>query len=101
MNVSLTAELRDFVREKVESGAFASEEAVLEEAVRRFRQDDQNQSRPPVADREASAAEKRPLWEHIAAIARRIPDADWVKLPDDGSYQLDHYLYGAPKRPAP
>ena len=41
MNVSLTNDLRDFVRQKVTSGEFPSEEAVLQEAVRRFRQEDQ------------------------------------------------------------
>ena len=107
MNVSLTDELRDFVRSKVESGAFPSEEAVLEEAVRRLRQDDQNGGQPhvdgapTVADREARPAVQKPLWQLIAEISRRIPDEEWAKLPDDASYQLDHYLYGAPKRPAP
>jgi putative addiction module CopG family antidote len=41
MNVSLSNDLRDFVRQKVESGDFPSEEAVLREAVRRFRREDQ------------------------------------------------------------
>jgi putative addiction module CopG family antidote len=41
MNVTLTDEMKSFVRKKVESGAFPSEEAVLQEAVRRFRQEDQ------------------------------------------------------------
>ncbi len=39
MNIPLTDELEDFVRKRVASGAFASEKAVLEEAVRRFRQE--------------------------------------------------------------
>ncbi len=37
MNVTLTDEFRDFVRQKVESGEFPNEEAVLQEALRRFR----------------------------------------------------------------
>ena len=45
MNVSLTKDLRNFVRQKVESGEFPSEEAVLQEAVRRFRHHDQNGGR--------------------------------------------------------
>jgi Arc/MetJ-type ribon-helix-helix transcriptional regulator len=101
MNVSLTDELRDFVRKKVESGAFPSEAAVLEEAGRRFRQDDHNGGQPPFADRKAGSAEERPLWERITAISRRIPDEEWAKRPDDASYQLDHHFNGAPKRPAP
>jgi putative addiction module CopG family antidote len=38
MNVFLTEDLRDFVRKKVESGQFTSEEAVMQEALRRFRE---------------------------------------------------------------
>jgi putative addiction module CopG family antidote len=41
MNILLTDELKDFVKQKVASGAFSSEEAVLQEAVRRFRQEEQ------------------------------------------------------------
>jgi Arc/MetJ-type ribon-helix-helix transcriptional regulator len=41
MNVTLTDEMKYFVQKKVESGAFPSEEADLQEAVRRFRQEDQ------------------------------------------------------------
>ena len=41
MNVSLTDEMKDFVQNKVASGDFPSEEAVLQEAVRRFRHEDQ------------------------------------------------------------
>ena len=41
MNVSLSSDLLDFVRKKVESGDLPSEEAVLQEAVRRFQQNDQ------------------------------------------------------------
>ncbi len=41
MNVSLSNYLRNCVRKKVERGDFPSEEAVLQEAVRRFQQEDQ------------------------------------------------------------
>jgi Arc/MetJ-type ribon-helix-helix transcriptional regulator len=36
MNVSLTHDLKDLVRKKVESGQFPSEEAVVNAALRRF-----------------------------------------------------------------
>jgi putative addiction module CopG family antidote len=39
--VTLTDEIKSFVQEKVATGAFPSEEAVLHEAVRRFRQEEQ------------------------------------------------------------
>jgi putative addiction module CopG family antidote len=41
MSVTLTDEIKSFVQEKVASGAFPSVEAVLQEAVRRFRQEEQ------------------------------------------------------------
>ena len=41
MNISLTDDMKEFVQMKVASGAFPSEEAVLLEAVRRLRQEDQ------------------------------------------------------------
>jgi hypothetical protein len=31
-------------------------------------------------------------------IAKEAPAADLEKLPEDGAKNLDHYLYGAPKR---
>lgn len=34
----------------------------------------------------------------VEAIWRDIPEADLAKLPPDFSANLDHYLYGAPKR---
>jgi hypothetical protein len=40
-----------------------------------------------------------PIWERIAARAANIPPEELDKPPVDGAAQLDHYLYGVPKRP--
>jgi len=40
----------------------------------------------------------RPIWEEIAEIADRIPEEELDKIPHDASVNLDHYLYGSPKR---
>jgi len=40
-----------------------------------------------------------PIWERIAARAAEIPPEELDKLPSDGAAQIDHYLYGHPKRP--
>ena len=37
MNVSLTDELKDFVQKKIETGQYSSEEAVIEAALKRLR----------------------------------------------------------------
>lgn len=38
------------------------------------------------------------LWEKIREITSDVPDELWAELPADGSENLDHYLYGAPKK---
>ena len=42
---------------------------------------------------------RRPIWEEIIALTADIPPEELDKPPVDGAAQLDHYLYGAPKRP--
>ena len=52
-------------------------------------------------DQRAAAAKRAsaPPIEQIAAErAARIPDEEWDRLPEDLLQQLDHYLYGVPKR---
>ncbi len=41
---------------------------------------------------------RRPIWERIAARAAETPPEEVDKLPADGAAQIDHYLYGHPKR---
>jgi len=40
----------------------------------------------------------RPIWDEISELAASIPDEEWAKVPTDGARNLDHYLYGHPKR---
>jgi antitoxin component of MazEF toxin-antitoxin module len=40
-----------------------------------------------------------PIWERIAALTADAPPEELDKLPVDGAAQVDHYLYGTPKRP--
>ena len=46
MNVSLTDELKDFVQKKIETGQYPSEEAVIEAALKRLRDQDTRAERP-------------------------------------------------------
>lgn len=39
-----------------------------------------------------------PIWEVIAAIMKDVPDEVFDRLPKDGASQVDHYIYGLPKR---
>ena|SRR5208337_1012807 len=72
MNVSLSNDLRDFVRKKVKSGDFPSEEAVLQEAVRRFQQDD----KPGPGCDEMAMAEDLIDYEAINYCARELEGKD-------------------------
>ena len=38
------------------------------------------------------------IWDKIDAIIKRVPPEAWDELPTDGSINVDHYLYGAPKK---
>jgi hypothetical protein len=40
----------------------------------------------------------RPIWERITDLADALPENAIAGLPTDGASQLDHYVYGAPKR---
>jgi putative addiction module CopG family antidote len=72
MNVSLTNDLRNFIRQKVENGEFPSEEAVLQEAVRRFRQQEQNVDAPD--DTKKATPEELIDHEFIAYCTREADD---------------------------
>lgn len=48
---------------------------------------------------EATAEPKRQsLLDKLEAISKRVPDEVWERLPTDGAENIDHYLYGAPKK---
>jgi hypothetical protein len=44
------------------------------------------------------AEEAKPIWEEIVELMQDVPQEEWANLPRDSSENLDHYLYGAPKR---
>lgn len=46
----------------------------------------------------SAAVEGEPIWEVLREIGNRVPPEEWDKVPSDGSINVDHYLYGAPKR---
>jgi hypothetical protein len=48
-------------------------------------------------DLEASPP-RRHIWEVIAENMKRVPPEDLAALPRDGASQIDHYVYGIPKR---
>jgi len=47
---------------------------------------------------ETPAPPHRPIWEVIADNMERVSPEDLAALPDDGLSQIDHYVYGVPKK---
>ena len=45
-----------------------------------------------------SSANRKPIWEIVEEVNASLPAGTWDNVPADGSINLDHYLYGAPKR---
>ena len=47
---------------------------------------------------EHKPADPRPVWEIILDNMKSVPHEDIAALPKDGARQIDHYIYGQPKR---
>ncbi len=52
---------------------------------------------PNTATEESSAP--LPAWKRLLENMKDVPDEVFDRIPADSSAQLDHYLYGTPKRP--
>lgn len=52
----------------------------------------------PQVTTEKPRAAARPIEEEIAEICKDVPESEWAKLPEDLTDQLDHYIYGTPKK---
>ena len=52
----------------------------------------------PATDNRTEAHETRPIAEVLAEVAATIPATELATLPSDFTDQLDHYIYGTPKR---
>jgi hypothetical protein len=104
MTIHLPENLEHDIKATVLSGRFASEDEAITEAVRlllRQLNPDQPEAEGPASDPMKSAPPPKPLWETILEITSEVPDEEWDRLPVDSSAQLDHYVYGTPRRPDP
>jgi hypothetical protein len=52
----------------------------------------------PAEENSTVAPDTCPIAEVLAEIAATIPASELAKLPPDFTDQLDHYVYGTPKR---
>jgi hypothetical protein len=47
---------------------------------------------------EEQSFDPRPIWEVMLDNLKHIAPEEFAKLPQDGASEVDHYLYGHPKR---
>ena len=50
------------------------------------------------AEPNGTSVDRRSVWEIVEEVNARLPADTWENVPADGSINLDHYLYGAPKQ---
>ncbi len=92
--MTITLPLQPQEEEKLIAAAQAkgvSTEALVREALDRILTDAPNEPQEP-------KRESRPIWEVIGGSMKDVPPEDLALLPRDGASQIDHYVYGVPKR---
>ena len=103
MTVELPPDIERLIEAAVRSGLFASVNDAMTEAasllLQRLQQE-QTHAKQTGASQSEAAPEVKPIWEKFEEIAAGIQKEVWDKIPADSSEQLDHYLYGTPRRPA-
>ena len=103
MTIHLPENLESSILAAVHSGRYASLDDAMAEAasllVQRLKQEE-TQAKQPAASQIETAPAHKPIWEEIEELTANIPDEEFLKLPVDSAEQLDHYIYGLPKRPA-
>ena len=78
------------------SSSSASKVEAASLLVQRLKQEQAQQS---VSGQAQAAPKHKPIWEVVDELRKNVPPEEFAKLPKDGAEQLDHYLYGSPKRP--
>ncbi len=102
MTIHLPENLESSILAAVHSGRYASLDDAMAEAasllVQRLKQEQTLPEQSATGEPPPAKAYK-PIWEVADDIRKSIPAEEWAKLPVDGARQIDHYIYGSPKRP--
>jgi Arc/MetJ-type ribon-helix-helix transcriptional regulator len=100
MTIQLPENLESPILAAVHSGRYASlDDAMAEAAALLLQRLKQEQAQQPPASQDEAVPTHKPIWEVVDELRKGIPTEEFAKLPKDGAEQLDHYLYGSPKRP--
>ena len=98
MTIHLPEDIAHSIEAAVQGGDFASAEDALAEAWRTFQRQRQQSADAQPTRVQPDPPERKPLWERAAELRQSIPPEEWDKVPTDGARQLDHYIYGSPRR---
>lgn len=91
MTINVSSDVESSILAAVQSGRFQSADEAVATAWRAFAQ----QQTPPAASQGVAI----PAWQRVLENMKEVPDEVFDRIPADSSAQLDHYLYGTPKRP--
>jgi len=72
----------------------AAEGLSLDEWIAKLAQPDQQPTKETASHNDTP----RHIWDIIADNMKDVPREDFAALPKDGLSQIDHYVYGTPKR---
>jgi Arc/MetJ-type ribon-helix-helix transcriptional regulator len=96
MNLSgLPVDLEEFIQRELAQGTYRSEAELMADAVRLLREHHQSREGRP-----QNGAPEVPIWEAFEDSLKEISEEELDRLPPDAAEQHDHYIYGAPKKPA-
>jgi len=113
MHIDIAPETERVVREELHSGHFQSVDDLILSSVQAWRErnaaatvtgaPEKNlveffQASPLVGLELEQELDDRPIWEVITEVMKDVPDEVFDRLPKDGASQVDHYIYGLPKR---
>jgi hypothetical protein len=74
----------------------------LQERVRAARENEGAESHEEASQqltgKRLSPEADKPIWEKFIEASQEIPDEELDRLPTDLASQVDHYIYGTPKR---
>jgi Arc/MetJ-type ribon-helix-helix transcriptional regulator len=93
MTINVSKDVENAINAAVQNGQFASAGEMIDKLVREYRES----PRPQAAAAPQPHAQN--ILDMVDELRKSVPPEEFAKLPTDGARQLDHYLYGSPKRP--